>query len=461
MCFFIRVSNSIRIVCPTQKSPHGIVAEFANKDLRVKFFPLNYPVSFEIMEFKLLLMRIFPGRFHCNNCCNNCNTRVGISSKLATRLTNKEDLNKNHTNPNGRKIFSLVLTVAFICLMTAAIIPGVMGAELDVNLNSASNFAILSYSGITDANPGLSVISGDIGSSPITGASMSTITCTEMSGYSIYGVDATIATACYHGTPADKTLVDLAFADSVTAYGDASGRTTAPVTELGAGNVGGLTLAPGLYKWTTNVDVGTGTDLTFDAGGDPTAVWILQTTGMLNMAANTHMVLSNGARAEHIYWQVAGIPGANINAGAHAEGNILAAGAINLLSGASLNDRAFSQAAAAGVTLSGNTLTRADLVPPRSWLPYSSHPRPTQPELLSLSPLTKQCQARLEKRLSSITRLAASALKPSVQPLSMQPPVQKLTLQHPAHRLRSAMWLPLAIPQKQLHQQTPEYWQRS
>ena len=275
----------------------------------------------------------------------------------------------NSTKKSAGTRFSLAITVAMICLMTAVIIPGVMGAELDVTLGEANHFAILSYSGITDANPATSIISGDIGSSPITGASMSTITCTEMNGYTIYGVDNTYPVACYQGTPADKTLVDLAYANFVTAYGDASGRSVAPVNELGAGNVGGLTLAPGLYKWTTNVDVGSGTELTFDGQGDSTSVWILQTSGTLNMAANTNMVLTNGARAEHIYWQLAGIPGANINTGAHAEGTILSAGSINLLSGASLNGRAFSSAAAAGVTLSGNVVTRPDLILPPVFVP--------------------------------------------------------------------------------------------
>ena len=58
-------------------------------------------------------------------------------------------------------------------------------------------------------------------------------------------------------TPANLTT---AVGDMQTAYINAAGRTLPDHTELGSGNIGGLTLAPGLYKWSTGVTMPTDAD---------------------------------------------------------------------------------------------------------------------------------------------------------------------------------------------------------
>jgi hypothetical protein len=135
-----------------------------------------------------------------------------------------------------------------------------------------------------------------------------------------------------------------------TAYTDAAGRTLPDSSELGSGNIGGMTLVPGLYKWSTAVTIPD--DVTF-AGG-PGDVWILQIAGDLTIAGAKAVVLSGGAQAKNIFWQVAGGMGVDVGTTAHFEGVILARTAINLQTGASINGRLLAQTA---VTLDANTVT--------------------------------------------------------------------------------------------------------
>src|SRR5659263_544279 len=147
-----------------------------------------------------------------------------------------------------------------------------------VNLRSAGTFTILSKTGITDVYK--SAIGGDVGTSPITGAAL-LLTCGEVVG-KIYVVDAAGPLPCAVN---DATTLTAAVGDMGTAYLDAQGRTTPDFTELGAGEIGGLTLAPGLYKWGTSVMISN--DVTLSGG--PNDVWILQVAGQLKQA--------NGMRA--------------------------------------------------------------------------------------------------------------------------------------------------------------------
>ncbi|MFD2271693.1 ice-binding family protein [Undibacterium arcticum] len=89
-------------------------------------------------------------------------------------------------------------------------------------------------------------------------------------------------------------------------------------TELGAGEIGGLTLAPGLYKWGTDLLIST--DVTLSGG--PNDVWIFQVAGQLNQANATRVTLAGGALAKNIFWQVA--DNVSIGTTAHFEGVVLA-----------------------------------------------------------------------------------------------------------------------------------------
>ena len=136
--------------------------------------------------------------------------------------------------------------------------------------------------------------------------------------------------------------------DVITAYLDASGRANPDFLNLGGGAIGGLTLAPGLYKWTTSVTASG--DVTIS--GTSTDVWIFQIAGALSIA-NSKKVILVGALAKNIFWQVAS--GAVVGTGAHLEGILLSKTTGVLQTGASMNGRILAQTA---VTFQKATLTQ-------------------------------------------------------------------------------------------------------
>lgn len=209
-----------------------------------------------------------------------------------------------------------------------------------INLGLAGNFVILSKTGITSVYK--STITGDIGSSPITGAAM-VLSCGEVTG-NVFSVDAS-GPAC---KTTNATLLTLAVGDMQTAYTDAAGRVNPDYLNLGAGTIGGKTLLPGLYKWTSSVNIPT--DITISGGPDD--VFILQVAGTLNMSSGVRVTLSGGAQARNIFWQVAGA--VTLGTTSHFEGNILGKTGINLQTGGSINGRLLAQTAA---TLQMNTVT--------------------------------------------------------------------------------------------------------
>jgi len=146
-------------------------------------------------------------------------------------------------------------------------------------------------------------------------------------------------------TPANLTTAVL---DMMIAYTDAAGR--APdVTELGAGNIGGLTLVPGVYKWGTGVLVPT--DVTLSGG--PNDVWIFEIAQDLVMSSGARVNLSGGAQAQNVFWQVFGI--VDLGTTSHFEGIALVQTAITLKTGATVNGRLLAQTA---VTLDAAAVTQ-------------------------------------------------------------------------------------------------------
>ena len=211
-----------------------------------------------------------------------------------------------------------------------------------VNLGVAGDFVILSKSGVTDVSP--SVITGNVGSSPITGAAI-LVTCPEVSGV-IYSVNAAGPLPCRVINPGMLTTAVL---DMQTAYTYAAGRPNPNFFNLGAGNIGGLTLTNGLYKWTSNVIIPSNVTLS----GSSSDVWIFQVAGTLTMSSAVNIILSGGAQAKNIFWQVAG--SVTLGTTSHFEGTILGKTGINLQTGASINGRLLAQTA---VTLQMNTVTK-------------------------------------------------------------------------------------------------------
>jgi hypothetical protein len=220
--------------------------------------------------------------------------------------------------------------------------PGSGVPRLPVNLGSAGAFVILSKTGVT--NVPTSAIVGDVGASPITGAAI-LLTCAEVTGR-ILSVDAAGPLPCRLTDPISLTA---AIGDMTIAFDDAAARVTPDFTELGAGEIGGRTLAQGLYKWGSGVSISTSVTLS----GGPNDVWIFQIAGTLNQANATQVILSGGAQAKNIFWQV----GADVALGtsAHFEGVLLVKTKIALNTGASITGRLFAQTA---VTLQQNAVTR-------------------------------------------------------------------------------------------------------
>jgi hypothetical protein len=134
---------------------------------------------------------------------------------------------------------------------------------------------------------------------------------------------------------------------------DASGRTSPDFAELATGALGGLTLVPGLYNWTSAVSIATSVTLS----GGPNDVWIFQIAGALTMAADTSVILTGGAVPKNIFWQVNGAT--TLAANTQFNGVIISATTIGLGAGATVDGRLLAQT---NVTLGGgNTITEPAL----------------------------------------------------------------------------------------------------
>lgn len=137
-----------------------------------------------------------------------------------------------------------------------------------------------------------------------------------------------------------------------TAYVDAAGRTNLAATELYAGNLSGQTLAPGIYKWSTNVQVASGTTVTLSGGAND--VWIFQIAGDLTVGTNAIVALDGGAQAKNIFWQVGGGTGVTLETDSQFKGIVLAAKGIEIKDRAAVVGRMLAESA---VTLISNEIT--------------------------------------------------------------------------------------------------------
>ncbi|MEX0737786.1 MAG: ice-binding family protein [Pseudohongiella sp.] len=251
-------------------------------------------------------------------------TNADVSSLIGGQLYLGYGLNDSDMVNNGK--YAQVYTVT-----ADAVVQG----PSPVLLGSSGNFAILAKTAVSTVPA--SSITGDVGVSPaatsfLTGFSLTLVgttsaTSTQVTG-SLYGADM---------TPPTNTNLTTAVLDMQTAYTDAAGRSTPDFLNLGAGNIGGQTLAAGLYTWGTSVTIPG--DVVISGGAND--VWIFQISGDLNISANQRVTLAGGAQAKNIFWQVAGE--VVIQAGAHFEGNILSQTAITMETGASLHGRALAQ----------------------------------------------------------------------------------------------------------------------
>lgn len=201
-----------------------------------------------------------------------------------------------------------------------------------VILAGTSDLAILAGSAVTST--GATVITGDLGLSP---------------GTSVGGFPPGILNGTLHINDAIATQAKL---DLTAAYNDAAGRTATDMVTL-SGNIGGLTLTPGLYKSTSSLALSSG-DLTFDAKGDANAVFIIQIASALTVTSGRQVILSGGALASNIFWQVGS--SATFGTTSVFKGTVMAMQSITFDTGATLDGRGFARTG--GVTLAGNTIVK-------------------------------------------------------------------------------------------------------
>ncbi len=223
---------------------------------------------------------------------------------------------------------------------------GIVSNVATVNLGSAANYVILAKTAIN--NSSTSTITGDLGLSPAATSYITGFAPTNATGYA---TSTQVTGKIYAADMAAPTPINMTTAvnDMVTAYNDAAGRVSPDFSELATGNLGGKTLAPGLYKWTNSVTMPS--NVVLSGGADD--IWIFQIAGNMSMSSAVSITLSGGAQAKNIFWQVAGQ--VTLGTTSHFEGNILCMTGITLQTNASMNGRTLSQTA---VVLDANVLTK-------------------------------------------------------------------------------------------------------
>ena len=215
-----------------------------------------------------------------------------------------------------------------------------------VGLGTAGSFAVLA--GTTVTNTGPSTISGDLGVSP--GTAVTGFPPGIVSNGTIHSADGVAA-----GAQSDLT----------TGYNDAAGRS--PTANVPAFIGAGQTLAPGVYKASSSLDVGG--SLTLDAGGDPNAVFIFQAPSTLITDSASSVILTNGAQACNVFWQVGS--SATLGTNSDFSGSILALTSISVNAGDTVDGRALARNGA--VTLDDDTITSPTCATP----PPTPTPTPT------------------------------------------------------------------------------------
>jgi len=230
-----------------------------------------------------------------------------------------------------------ILAIATVVALAACkkdddVIPDQKVKMIGVALGSSSGFAVLAGAAVTST--GATVINGDLGLSP----------GTAVDGFPPGILNGTLRINDEISNPAKLSLT--------TAYNDVAGRTSTDMVAL-AGNIGGLTLTPGLYKSTSSLEISSG-DVTFDAEGDVDAIFIIQIASTFSTTPGRKVILSGGAKASNIFWQVSS--SASFGTTSVMKGVIMALESITFDTGATLDGQAMARNGA--VTLDGNTITK-------------------------------------------------------------------------------------------------------
>ena len=232
----------------------------------------------------------------------------------------------------------------------ASLEAGDPASTLPVNLGAADDFVILAKSGISTVPT--SAVTGNIGVSPM-GATAITGFGLTADSTNVFSTSPQVTGQVFASDYAVPTPTNLTTAvdDMLLAFTDAAGR--APnVTELGAGDIGGMTLSPGVYKWSSGLNIPT--DVTL--AGSATSVFIFQIAQNLTLSSAKNIVLTGGAVPQNVFWQVAGA--VDLGTTSHFAGVILSYTAITLETGASIDGRLLAQKA---VSIAGSAVVQPAL----------------------------------------------------------------------------------------------------
>jgi hypothetical protein len=200
-----------------------------------------------------------------------------------------------------------------------------------VSLGTAGNFVVLS--GQTVTNTGFTIINGNVGLYP---------------GSSITGFPPGVVNGVVHISDA---VAAKAKEDLNAAYTDASKRSGAPIPL--SGDLGGMTLHPGLYVSATSIELTSG-DLTLDALGDENAIWVFQVGTTFVSMVNRKVILVGNARHDNVFWNIGS--SATIGVGSVMVGNFLTQTSITVQTGASMEGRFLTQVGS--VTFDSNKVNR-------------------------------------------------------------------------------------------------------
>jgi len=238
-------------------------------------------------------------------CTKEVNTSGSPMSTSSTQFNNKSSVSQ--VNKDIVKATNSTINVAY------------------VDLKSVARFGIIAGVGVSN-NAGKSIINNqDVGISPGGRSSVTGFPPALIMNGTIF----TASDIAPLGVPA---MLTQAKQDLTNAYNFAAGASN-PAPATLAGDQGGKTLAPGIYKSTSTLLIQKG-NLTLDAQGNPNSVWIFQVASAFTSVggAGGNVILTGGAQAKNIFWQIGS--SATIGDYTSFKGNVMALISITMNSGA-------------------------------------------------------------------------------------------------------------------------------
>jgi hypothetical protein len=218
-----------------------------------------------------------------------------------------------------------------------------------VALGNAGNFVLFANTGMSSAVN--STITGNVGVGPaVTSTAITTgFTLTPVGAYATAPQVTGKVYAYDYAAPTPSFIVSSSN-DMLTAYNDARGRLNPDFTNVAGGNLSGISLEPGLYKWTTSVNLTAGSSVTLNGG--PNDVWILQIAGTVTTGAGSRVVLTGGALPKNIFWQLD--TALTMGASSIFNGIVLTGTAVTVGANSTVNGRFLAQTA---ITMDSDTIT--------------------------------------------------------------------------------------------------------